>query len=66
MIRNPTITRTEPPIFKLLKFVPRKTKSTTALSGMPSTVPRAMKRGNVTAIPKLIRKLNAVVIKKSV
>ena len=31
-----------------------------AFNGMPTTVPRAMKSGNVTAIPKLIKKLNTV------
>ncbi len=59
MSKNPPIMRSAAVNFQLRKSTPRKTVSTTALMGIPRTVPRDMKRGKVYAIPKLMLKLKA-------
>ena len=43
--------------FHAAKGIWRMATSTTALTGIPSTVPREMKIGKVNAIPKLMKKL---------
>ena len=44
--------------FHPAKGIWRIARSTTALTGIPRTVPREIKIGNVNAIPKLMNKLN--------
>ena len=44
--------------FHPAKGIWRMARSTTALMGIPKTVPREIKIGNVNAIPKLMKKLN--------
>ncbi len=56
-IKPPTI-RSVAGNFQSKKSTFRNRESTTALNGIPITVPRDMNSGNVYTIPKLILKLN--------
>ena len=57
MKRNPSTMNTAAIILKGPKSLPRKTKSASALIGIPNTVPKEINKGYVRAIPKLSRKL---------